>query len=226
MKRNKKTKPGDAFLEERSVLVEQWLKEGKIPTSSKVIPVNESFSTKQWILPTVQALEILRNARSFALTECECRIHYKRCENPVDICLMINDAADKYVREGKARYVSINEAKNILKHANDRGLVHLTIYNPDQYVYSLCSCCSCCCHDLQLLSVFGRRDLISHSEYITQTKMDICAHCGTCVERCIFGARSWKDDKMSYAADACYGCGLCVTQCPSNAIVMKLRKVC
>jgi Pyruvate/2-oxoacid:ferredoxin oxidoreductase delta subunit len=225
VKRNKKTKSKDAFLEERLVRVDRWLKKGRIPISSKVIPVNESLSTKQWVLPTEQAIEILRNARSFALTKCECRIHYKRCENPVDVCLLINDAADKYVMEEKARYISLNEVKSILRQANERGLVHLTIYDPEQSVYAVCSCCSCCCHDLQFLRVFGRRDLIGHSEYITQTKMELCSHCGTCIKRCVFGVRLWKDNKMTSATDECFGCGLCVTFCPTNAISMELRKV-
>ncbi len=25
---------------------------------------------------------------------CLCRGHYKRCNNPLDVCLMLNDAAD------------------------------------------------------------------------------------------------------------------------------------
>jgi ferredoxin len=224
MKRIKKAKSKDTFLNERLVRVDRWLREGRIPTSSKVIPVGESLSSRQWVLPTEQAIEILRNARSFALTECECRTHFERCDNPLDVCLVINDAADRYVKEKKARYVSIDEAEDVLQQANDRGLVHLTIYNPDQHVYAVCSCCPCCCHDLQFLRKFNRRDLIAHSDYIAQTDTEMCSHCGTCIERCVFEARRRDVDKMIYAAAECFGCGLCVTHCPSNAIVMELRK--
>jgi len=57
-------------LEKRMQMFDGWVKEGKIPTSSKVIPVNQSVSALQWVLPTQQVLEILRNSRSFALANC------------------------------------------------------------------------------------------------------------------------------------------------------------
>lgn len=215
----------DAFLEERLARYDQWVRERKVPFSSKVIPVRESLATQQWVVPTEQVIEFLRNARSFALTDCECRSRYRRCDNPVEVCFLLNDAADRYVAEGIGRYVSLEEAVNVLRQANERGLVHLTIYNPDQYVYAVCSCCSCCCHDLQFLRLYGRSDLIAHSEYVAQTDMEACTHCGDCVERCLFGARVWQDGQMSYDATACYGCGLCVTVCPAEATAMQRREM-
>jgi hypothetical protein len=57
---------GDNLLENRLAKVDGWIKEGKIPISSRVIPVGESLPTQQWVLPTEQAIEILRNSRTFA----------------------------------------------------------------------------------------------------------------------------------------------------------------
>ena len=62
------------------------------------------------------------------------------------------------------------------------------------------------------------------SDYIAVTDFDACSNCGECIERCIFGARVFKDDKMEYDADACLGCGLCVTVCSVAAISMQLRE--
>ena len=218
-------KKKDAFLDERLARYDQWVREKKIPFSSKVVPVRESLTTQQWVVPTEQVIEFLRNARSFALTNCTCRSHYQRCDNPVGVCFLLNDAADRCVAEGIGRNVSLEEAMDVLRQANERGLVHLTIYNPDQYVYAVCSCCPCCCHDLQFLRVYGRNDLIAHSEYIAQTDREACTHCGDCIERCLFEARVWQDGRMSYNAAACYGCGLCVTVCPAEATVMQRREV-
>jgi hypothetical protein len=36
------------------------------------------------------------------------------------------------VRAGTARRVSLQEATTVLEQANARGLVHLTVYNPEQ----------------------------------------------------------------------------------------------
>ncbi len=213
----------DSFLEERLAKYDGWYREGKIPFSSKVIPVRESIEGKQWVLPTGQVLEFLRNARSFAVTHCICRSHYGRCDNPTEVCFLINDAADAEVAQSTARRLSLEEAERLLRHADERGLVHLTVYNPHQYVYAICICCSCCCHDLQFLQKHGRADLVTRSEYVARTDMDACTHCGDCIDRCVFGARVWENGQMRYDASACYGCGLCVTICPAEAIVMQQR---
>lgn len=214
---------GDVFLEGRLAQYDAWFREGKIPFSSKVIPVGESLAAKQWVVPTEQVIEFLRNARSFAVTHCVCRSHYQRCDNPTEICFLINDAADAEVAQSTARRLSLAEAERLLRQADERGLVHLTIYNPHQYVYAICSCCTCCCHDLQFLQTYGRADLVARSEYVARTDVDACIHCGNCVERCVFGARVWEGDQMRYDADGCYGCGLCVTVCPVEATAMQRR---
>jgi ferredoxin len=220
---NKTNESKDTYIEDRLARYDQWVRDRRIPFSSKVIPVGESLATQQWVLPTAQVLEYLRNARSFALIPCECRTLYRRCDNPVDVCFVINDAADACVAQGIGRYVSLEEAKDALRLADEHGLVHLTIYNPKQYVYAVCSCCSCCCHDLQFLKRFGRDDLIAHSEYVAWTDPDVCTHCGDCIELCVFEARVWEDGRMRYDAGACYGCGLCVPVCPVEATVMQRR---
>jgi Pyruvate/2-oxoacid:ferredoxin oxidoreductase delta subunit len=222
---------GDAYLEDRLTQYDTWLQEGRIPFSSKVIPVHEALDVKQWVLPTEQVIEFLHSARSYALTRCTCRSHYQRCDNPLEVCFLLDNAADQAVADRTARYVSLEEAMRILRQANERGLVHLTIYKPEQTwmncirVYAVCSCCSCCCHDLQFLRLYGRSDLIARSEYVAQTDMEACTQCGACVQRCVFGARLWQDGRLSYDVGACYGCGLCVTVCPVDAIVLKPKSL-
>lgn len=215
----------DEWLEERLERYDGWIREGKIPTSSKVIPEPESLSDQQWVLPTQQVVEILRNARSFALAPCACRAHYNytRCNNPVEVCLYTNDVADKMVAEGKARYISLDKAKERLKLANEHGLVHLSFYKPDQFVYAVCSCCECCCHDIQFMKKYQRPDLITHADYVAEVDADACIQCGTCVKRCKFGAQESDGNAVTFHQDKCYGCGLCVTTCPTNALKMKLR---
>lgn len=217
-------KPEDPWLEERLSRSDRWLQERRIPVSSKVVPVRESLETTQWVLSTERVLDLIRNARSCALIDCDCRSHYQRCDNPLETCFLLNDAADAYLESGEGRQVSLAEAEEVLRHANERGLVHLTIYNPHQYVYAVCCCCSCCCHDLQFLKLHGRSDMIARSEYVAETDADRCVHCGDCVARCVFGARVWEGGVMVYDAAACYGCGLCVSVCPVEATTMLRRE--
>ena len=211
----------DTFLEERLEKYDKWLRQGQISFSSKVIPVGESIKAPQWILPSEQVLEILRDARSIALTNCVCRSHYHRCDNPVEVCLLLDEYGDKFVANGGARHVSFEEATEVLCYANERGLIHLSLYRPDHKLYALCSCCPCCCHDLQIIRLYNRSELMVRSEYVAVTDMEVCIHCGKCIDRCIFDARTWEEGHMMYNADACYGCGLCVTTCPVDATFMQ-----
>ncbi len=202
-----------------------WLQEGKVPHVGQVLPVQEAFRPTQWILPTQQAIEILRHARTFALTHCVCRSHYRRCENPLETCLLINDMADALVEAGKAHTISLDEARAVLRQANAYGLVHQTAYNPEQHVWAVCSCCPCCCYRLQILQLFGRADLVVHSDYVAVVDEARCVDCGLCAERCLFGARRMVNGEMVYYPERCYGCGLCVTTCAGEAVVLELRVV-
>ena len=213
----------DEELEERMQTYEGWIKEGKIPFSSKIIPVQQSQDYLQWVLPTQQVIEILRNSHSFALADCLCRTKHKRCDNPLEVCFYTNDVADKKVAQGAARRVDLEEAAEVLKLANAHGLVHLTIYNPEQHVYALCSCCACCCHDIGFMKKLGRPDLVAHADYVAVVDTDACVQCGACTERCVFGAQSGESGAVVFHQDKCYGCGLCVATCASNAIRMVLR---
>lgn len=214
----------DPHLEKYLVKYDKWLNKGQISYSSKVIPVSESLNTKQWVLPTEQVMAILRNAKSVAVQNCECRTHYKRCDNPLEVCFLLNDVGDRFVSKGKARHVDLTEVADILTNANQSGLIHLSLYMPDHEIFALCSCCPCCCHDLQIVRFFERKDLMVHSGYVAVTRPDDCVNCGECVERCVFGARVFQNEKMEYNAKICLGCGLCVTICPVEATSMALRK--
>ncbi|MDR3589462.1 MAG: 4Fe-4S binding protein [Negativicutes bacterium] len=213
----------DQYLEERMARFDQWKQEGKIPASSKVIPLQESLFGLQWVLPTQQVVELLRNLRTLALTDCTCRTRYNRCDNPRDICILTNDMADRWVAEGRARHIGIEEAKDRLKAAHEHGLVHLSFYNPDQYIYALCSCCACCCHDLQILKKYQRPDFVVHADYVAEVDKNVCSGCGACVKRCVFGAQERRGGTVVFQQDQCYGCGVCVTTCPAGAIRMRLR---
>jgi Fe-S-cluster-containing hydrogenase component 2 len=214
----------DEELEARLAKYDAWMAEGKIPMSSKVIPVKESLCALQWVLPTQQMLEILRNSRSFALADCLCRTKNQRCDNPLEVCFFINDVADQKVAQGLARRVNLAEAAEKLKVANERGLVHLTIYNPEQHVFAVCSCCECCCHDIQFLKKYSRPDLIAHADYVAEVDKVKCIQCGACVKRCIFDAQGNNGESVVFNQGKCYGCGVCVTTCPTGAIGMRLRK--
>lgn len=214
----------DSFLKSRLIEYKNWIETGKIRYSAKIIPVNESLEEKQWILPSDQVLEILRKARTIALSDCICRSHYKRCSNPLNVCLLLNQYGETFIEKGVSKKISYEKANTVIETANENGLVHLSLYRPDHELYALCSCCPCCCHDLQLLLNYKQESLIAHSDYIAVTDMEKCIHCGECIPRCYFHARKFDNNEMLYDSEKCYGCGLCTTVCPANATVMNPKK--
>ena len=199
---------------------DKWLKKNLISYASKVIPIGESLDNVKHIIPSQQAMQILKQARLITVAKCVCREHYKNCDNPLEVCFILNESGEKWIEKGLSRKIDLDEAKTILKQANQNGLVHLTLYKPDHEVYALCSCCSCCCHDLQLVMKYGKDYVLTKSDYIARDDPDKCIQCGQCAERCEFNARKYNDKEMVYDPELCYGCGLCITTCPENAIIM------
>ena len=202
-----------------------WVDQGGIEHASRVIPVKESLESAKWVLPSQQALEIIKNSFFIALNSCICRSHYQRCDKPRDVCLLFDDYGKKIVDKGIAREITLEEAEKVLDAADREGLVHLSLYRPDHKLYALCSCCSCCCHDLQLLMKHGRTHLVAQGEYLAVNDDDACTNCGACVDRCVFGARVMEGYVLKYDPDKCYGCGLCLSVCPVNAISLALKDI-
>src|SRR5208337_1536811 len=99
--------------------------------SSKIVPIRESLSTQQWVLPSEQVLNILCNAQSIAVQKCGCRVHFSRCNKPLEVCFLLNETGEHAIGKGRARSVSLSEAADILRKADEYGLIHLTLHQPD-----------------------------------------------------------------------------------------------
>lgn len=212
------------YISTRIGKTEETIKNGQLEYSSKVIPVKKEIAATQYILPSQQAIEFLRNARLVALAKCGCRVAFRNCNNPVDTCILLDEEAEYLISRGYAKKISLEEAKKVLEIADEAGLVHLTLYLPGQKIYAICSCCSCCCHDLQALLKYGKTFLVAKADYIATCNTELCIGCGVCFERCIFGAREMLNGKSIVKEENCYGCGLCVTTCPTKASELVLWK--
>ena len=54
---------------------------------------------------------------------------------------------------------------------------------------------------------------------LAQVDQDLCVGCGTCVERCYYGAMELNEEgKAERTGEYCIGCGVCAYFCPENAI--------
>ena len=122
------------------------------------------------------------------------------------------------------QYKMYGSVIELLKDSEERGLVHQIIFFPSpQFYYVICNCCTCCCLSLSNFFKKGTPQVVK-SEFIVATDTDRCTDCGTCVQRCHFGARRIIKNKISFSQVKCFGCGLCVSKCPERAISLVRKK--
>ena len=213
----------DPFLEDYVHKYDLWIAEGRVPHAARILPVAQALPAEPWVLPSEQVLEILRGARALAVWPCVCRSHYRRCDHPLEVCLLLDQPAEALVARGLATSITLERAAEVLRETDACGLVHMGLYLPDHGLTAVCSCCACCCHELQILQKTGRRDRLARAEYMAATDPEACTHCGACVGRCAFEARFLHGDRLEYREEACLGCGLCVTACPPGATHLRRR---
>lgn len=194
--------------------------------SGVTIPVNLKIEFEHHVLNMENVKRILSNARTIALMDCGCRSIYGHCDKPINVCLDLNEVAEKNIASGLlgARKITMDEAIQVLQKTHEAGLVHMAYGHGEFYkpgvINSVCSCCSCCCGILGGVLRFGLYPHLLTAHSTTVTDLSACIGCGVCVDRCQFGARALVGDTLSINQDLCFGCGLCVSTCPTHTITL------
>ena len=186
---------------------------------TRVIPVNVSVEAKTHILDFESVREVVKKAKTLAVTKCTCRLTAHKCDRPLEACIQVNNAAAYALSRGTGRKIDVQEALDILRNAEEEGLIHVTM-NRHQVDHFICNCCPCCCQTMPVL-IKGGIHVVDPSRFRAEIDRDLCTSCGTCHERCYFGAISWEDGEGSVSlvdAERCMGCGLCAVTCPEDAI--------
>jgi ferredoxin len=196
----------------------------RIPMS-RVISVNKKISYGVNILPYEESLEIVKRANRVALGQCQCRFSARKCDAPLDVCILLEGWAEFLIDRRLARSISVEGAIDALQRAEAAGLVHTTTNTKTPVPY-ICNCCSCCCYMLRGVVELGHRDLAS-SRFIASVDEKACTGCHTCVEVCKFkGIEVNEEGIAEVIKDYCMGCGLCSSTCPEDAISMVQRRDC
>ena len=189
---------------------------------TRVIPVNKSIAAgKQQILDADSVDKIIESAEVIAVTKCTCRVIAHKCDQPLEVCLQVNNAARYTLDRGSGREVSKEEALAILRQCEEDGLVHVTM-NKMHVGHFICNCCDCCCQALPLVISEGLK-ICDPSRYQAEIDASLCSTCETCLDRCYFNAiEETETDSgatvMQVIGDKCMGCGLCQITCPEEAI--------
>jgi Na+-translocating ferredoxin:NAD+ oxidoreductase subunit B len=185
----------------------------------RILPVNENLVAQNRILPIDDAISIINSKDRISVANCICRqtaqINGSSCSHPMETCLQSDTWADFFVGNGIARYITKEEAIEIVKKNEANGAVIEIMNSQDAEI--ICACCPCHCVVLALLRVTtdaGRRFV---SNYTCGHDDAVCVNCGVCVKRCPIRARKMTEGKMEYKPDLCIGCGLCVSTCQVKA---------
>jgi ferredoxin len=186
----------------------------------RTIPINKTLVSEWPVAPYEDALKVIDDQKQIAVAQCICRTMSKKigkgCDKPMEACLIFGSHASYYVDNGMGRYITKDEAKEIVRKNEEAGLV-IQPFN-SQFAGGMCSCCGCCCGMLRSLKKQASPAEAVKSNYFAQIDADECTGCETCVDRCQMDAIEMLDDKAAITLKRCIGCGLCVTTCPTEAI--------
>jgi len=199
----------------------------------RVIPVERTIEHGQQVLKGEEALRLIDDlpGDQLALVPCPCRTRTEKLgereckeKNPVGACIMIGLPAMHFQSIGLGKKVSREQAKGYLLEMQDLGLVATTENYKDPNHLIICLCCECCCSQTRGRTRWDNPNALAPSNFLPQANEE-CVLCGTCVDRCFFGAIS-LDEKAGRAVanpEKCLGCGLCTITCPQEAL--KLQRV-
>ena len=101
-----------------------------------------------------------------------------------DMCIQMGHAAVYYIRTGRGRKVDKDEVYQILRRAEENGLMHeIPNLDGDGKTHAICNCCGCGCLSMRTAEMFINADMV-RSNYVSQVDRDKCVACGQCVENC------------------------------------------
>lgn len=165
---------------------------GGFPTGvglMRVIPIETAIDGETRRASYEEVSKYLNDNHIFSVSDCSCRtsreIMGEGCGHlKEDMCIQMGHAAEYYIRTGRGREITREEAFDIIKRAEENGLMH-QIPNLDGSgkTHAICNCCGCSCFALRTTTMFNNADM-SRSNYVSKVDKDKCVACGECVVNC------------------------------------------
>lgn len=155
----------------------------------RVIPIESAIEGESRKASYEEISSYLDENDIFSVSNCSCRtdreVMGEGCGHlKEEMCIQMGHAAEYYIRTGRARQITREEAYEILKRAEDNGLMH-EIPNTDGSgnTHAICNCCGCGCLSMRTATMFKNVDMV-RSNYTAQINTSNCVACGQCVEHC------------------------------------------
>ncbi len=155
----------------------------------RVIPIEQAIDGETRKASYEEVSKYLNENDIFTVSDCSCRTARKvmgeGCGHLAeDMCIQMGHAAEYYIRTGRGRQITREEAFEIIKRAEENGLMH-QIPNLDGSgkTHAICNCCGCSCLSLRTAEMFKNVDMV-RSNYVSQVDREKCVACGECVVNC------------------------------------------
>lgn len=155
----------------------------------RVIPIEQAIDGETRSASYEEISKYLNENDVFTVTDCSCRtarqVMGEGCGHlSQDMCIQMGHAAEYYIRTGRGRQITREEAFEIIKKAEENGLMH-QIPNLDGSgkTHAICNCCGCSCLALRTASMFKNVDMV-RSNYVAKVDKEKCVACGECVVNC------------------------------------------
>jgi len=197
------------------------------PPIHRVIPVGASVRMDMEVRPFESAADILGGAQAWAVLDCICRkqkaLIGQPCEHPLEVCLTFSAVPGAFDHAEGMRALSLEEAMDTLRRADEAGLVHTTSNNQKGLWY-MCSCCTCSCGILRGMADLGIANVVARSSFVNTVDEEQCVGCELCLESFQFKALSMENERVARVdRQKCVGCGVCAASCPEGALALVLR---
>ena len=155
----------------------------------RVMPVMSAIENDTHKASYDEISTLIEKAWAISVGPCSCRrsrrLMGEGCGHlEEDMCLYLNDNAISFSKNGEHRLIPKEEAYEILRRAEDNGLVHEVNQSLGfDDVTAICNCCGCSCYALRIAELFRSPNGVS-SNFIARVDKDKCVACGQCVENC------------------------------------------
>ncbi|UCD56775.1 MAG: 4Fe-4S binding protein [Candidatus Hydrogenedentota bacterium] len=198
------------------------------PAQARVYPVEQAIPDKITVFPFEKVTEMVGKAQAWGVTDCICRkemkLTGKGCDATMNNCIAFS--ADPHgfdIDYRGVRKITKEECLDLLKKAEEEGLVHNSWNVQDSHVF-ICNCCACCCLILRGVKMARSPHVLAKANYFAQIDPDTCVACGLCAdERCPMEAIDGRGDYYEVNLERCIGCGVCVVTCPSGALSLQQK---
>lgn len=155
----------------------------------RVIPIQSAIQSDTRHASYEEISHYLNQHTIFSVSDCSCRtVREKMGEGcghlKEDMCIQMGHAAEYYIKTGRARQITREEAFEIIKRAEENGLMHdIPNLDGEGKTHAICNCCGCGCLAIRNAIMYRNPDF-SRSNYISVIDEEKCVACGECVEHC------------------------------------------